>query len=75
MSIKLPDPAIQAGENFGEWTFHVNHYNEAQLKQCMRDVLDQAAQVAVDAVALTGGTVETEANVRAAIRQMIGDIK
>ena len=44
--IKWPEPSIHAGENFGEWTFEVNHYAEAQLKQAARDAVEACARVA-----------------------------
>lgn len=40
----------------------------------LRDVLEQAAQEATDAIAFNGGTVQMEAHVRDAIRKMIGEI-
>ena len=42
--------------------------------QALKDVLEQAAQEATDAVAFNGGTVQMEAHVREAIRNMIGEI-
>ena len=46
----------------------------AALEQLTKDVLEQAAQAATDAVAFNGGTVQMEAHVREAIRKMIGEI-
>lgn len=74
MTFKLPEPAHTHKWNHNP-TYDVNFYTEAQLKQALRDVLEQAAQEATDAVAFNGGTVQMEAHVREAIRKMIGEIK
>ena len=72
MTIKLPEP-VELSSPQDERA--VYGYTEAQLKQCVRDVLEQAVQVAVDAVAFNGGTVQMEAHVREAIRKMQEQIK
>lgn len=71
MTFKLPEPRTlyhRPGEE-------LKYYNKAQLTQAVKDVLEQAVQEAVDAVAFNGGTVQMEAHVREAIRKMIGEIK
>ena len=80
--MKLPEPTWyeRKGLVYDEFeditrSGYAKLYTEAQLKQALKDVLEQAAQAAVDAVAFTGGTVETEAHVRWVFRKMIGEIK
>ena len=74
MTFKPPDPAYTLKGSYNPIN-DINYYTEAQLKQCMRDVLEQAAQEATDAVAFNGGTVQMEAHLREAIRKMIGEIE
>ena len=69
-TFKLPEPVeLNPASN------SVMGYTEVQLKQAIKDVLEQAAQEATDAIAFNGGTVQMEAHVREAIRKMIGEIK
>ena len=72
MTFKLPEPAVRGPDGTGTY---FDSYTEAQLKQAIKDVLEQAAQEATDAIAFNGGTVQMEAHVREAIRKMIGEIK
>ena len=77
MTFQLPEPVIKKSTllSHPDSPLFGALYTEAQLKQALRDALEQAAQVAVDAVAFDGGTVQMEAHVREAIRKMIGEIK
>ncbi len=64
---ELPEPAAHLVD-------YSPVFSESQLiryaKQYGRDLLEEAEQAAVDAVAFNGGTVQTEAHVRQAIRAM-----
>ena len=71
-TFKLPEPDAHNPEGAGAY---FDSYTETKLKQALKDVLEQAAQKATDAIAFNGGSVQMEAHVREAIRKMIGEIK
>ena len=71
-TLKLPEPDVRGPTGAGTY---FDSYTPDRLKQALRDVLEQAAQKATDAIAFNGGTVQMESHVREAIRKMIGEIK
>ena len=83
--MKLPEPTawLELSQNSNSWFLSYGYnpkaetqalYTEAQLKQALKDVLEQAAQEATDAIAFNGGTVQMEAHVREAIRKLKDEI-
>ena len=79
----LPDPTawlVQGSYATTSWSVAEIHAEAGKkveplyTAQALRDVLEQAAQEATDAVAFNGGTVQMEAHVREAILKMIGEI-
>ena len=85
MTFKLPEPVawlnksgsstmLRSTQPDDECGTVVEHWQPLYTARSLRDVLEQAAQEATDAVAFNGGTVQMEAHVREAIRKMIGEI-
>jgi hypothetical protein len=77
--IKLPEPAYLCAPYSSvpnaQVSKTVDYYTKAQMLQFRRDMLEEAAQVAVDAIAFNGGTIQMENHVRVAISKLQGVIQ
>jgi len=70
-AFKLPEPAVRGPDGTGTY---FDSYTEAQLKQAIKDALEQAAQVCTADI-YASGYQDACKDIAERIRKMIGEIK